>query len=87
MGRWMLGLTACAVSMTAVAGDENSSEGLEIQYEERTIIEFDGVKVDGTVIGPDGTWVFERRRAEFNPMVRLRENFVPEMIASVNDVK
>lgn len=68
--------------------DELPEEGsTPVIYERVTEHIFDGVKVDGTVVRPDGIVTIERRRAEFNPLIRLRINFDDALSASVDEVQ
>ena len=68
-------------SPTALAQDD------EVQYKERTEIDFEGVEVAGELVKPQGALLLERKRASFNPLIKLRTDFNPEMSQSVNNVK
>lgn len=52
-----------------------------------TEIEFTGAKVNGNVVGPEATPVFEPGRLTFAPLIQLRSNFTPEMVQSVGEVR
>jgi hypothetical protein len=58
-----------------------------VTYAEETYIEFGYTRVDGKLVGPDGKIVVERPKAEFNPMIKLRTDFQPEMDSSVDSVR
>jgi hypothetical protein len=77
----LLGLTAGG---TALAQDDS---GRQIKYAERTEIDFEGVDVQGELVKPAGQLLLDRRKANFNPLIRLRENFNEEMKRSVDQVK
>lgn len=70
----------------AFAQDEDES-GRQVKYKERTEIDFDGVDVTGELVKPSGQLLSERRKATFNPLIRLRDNFNEEMKRSVDEVK
>jgi hypothetical protein len=74
------------VSMTAYAQDSDSA-GRQVKYKERTEIDFEGVDVSGELVKPQGSLLMDRRKANFNPLIQLRENFNPEMRESINEVK
>ncbi|MFT5356889.1 MAG: hypothetical protein ACI9KE_004115, partial [Polyangiales bacterium] len=59
----------------------------QIKYAERTEIDFEGVDVQGELVKPAGQLLLDRRKANFNPLIRLRENFNEEMKRSVDQVK
>jgi len=71
-------------STTALAQDDANRS---VKYKERTEIDFEGVDVTGELVKPQGQLLLDRKRANFNPLIRLRENFNDEMRRSVDEVK
>lgn len=70
------------------AQDEEPTEGTQkVKFKERTEIDFETVDVSGELVKPQGSLLLDRRRASFNPLIRLREDFNDEMKASVDEVK
>ncbi len=53
----------------------------------RTEIDFEGVEVAGELVKPQGALLLDRKRANFNPLIKLRPDFNEEMDQSVNLVK
>ena len=76
-------LTLITISLPAMAQDDDRN----VKYEERTEIDFEGVDVSGELVKPQGALLLDRKRASFNPLIKLRTDFNPEMSQSVNDVK
>ena len=68
----------------ALAQDD---ENRQVKYKERTEIDFEGVDVQGELVKPQGQLLLDRRKASFNPLIRLREDFNNEMKQSVDEVK
>ncbi|MEZ4234854.1 MAG: hypothetical protein R3F59_01535 [Myxococcota bacterium] len=68
-------------------GDVDSDSGRQIKYKERTEIDFEGVDVTGELVKPQGTLLLDRRKANFNPLIKLRENWNEEMKQSVDEIK
>lgn len=59
-----------------------------VQYAEKTELIFDGVGVNGTMVGPGLANVSARGgSANFPPMFKLRVDFNTEMAQSANQVK
>lgn len=80
-----LGLT---LASTAFAQEEVDEEtGRRIKYSERTEIDFESVDVSGELVKPEGSLLLDRKRASFNPLIRLREDFNEEMKNSVDEIK
>ena len=72
----------------AFAQDEVDTEtGRTIKYKQRTEIDFEGVDVTGELVKPQGQLLLDRRKASFNPLIKLRTNFNEEMKQSVDEVK
>ncbi|MEQ1564961.1 MAG: hypothetical protein ABMA64_04935 [Myxococcota bacterium] len=78
---WMLAAPAFAQE------EVDTDTGRSIKYKERTEIDFEGVDVTGELVKPQGSLLLDRRRANFNPLIKLRENWNDEMKQSVDEVK
>ena len=58
-----------------------------VTYRKKTEIDFEGVDVSGELVKPQGALLLDRKRASFNPLIKLRSDFNPEMSASVSEIK
>jgi|TARA_R100000808_G_scaffold7741_1_gene22402 hypothetical protein len=67
--------------------DDTKEEEPKVIYKERTEIDFEGVEVAGELVKPQGSLVLDRKRAQFNSMVKLRTNFDDEIDYSVDEIK
>jgi hypothetical protein len=61
--------------------------GRDVKYKKRTEIDFEGLDVTGELVKPQGALLMDRPTAKFNPLIRLRTDFNPEMSASVSEIK
>jgi len=89
---WFKLVLSCMVlsgltSGAALAQEIDEETGRAIKYKERTEIDFEGVDVTGDLIKPQGMLLMDVKRKQFNPLIRLRENFDEEMQQSVDEVK
>ena len=73
-----------ATSSVAFAQDD---EERTVKYKERTEIDFEGLDVSGELVKPQGALLLDRKRASFNPLIRLRTDFNQEMAESVDEIK
>ena len=48
----------------------------KVIYKQKTEIDFEGVEVDGTLVKPQGSLVLERKRAQFNSMIKSISSWV-----------
>lgn len=87
MNRVLTLLAATLFAATPALAQESDEEGRQIKYKERTEIDFEGVDVTGELVKPAGSLLIDRRKATFNPLIRLRDNFNDEMKRSVDEVK
>lgn len=75
---------ATLFSTPAFAQEEGDRK---ILYKSRTEIDFEGVEVSGELVKPQGALLLDRKRAAFNPLIKLRQDFNEEMDQSVNQIK
>ena len=66
---------------------QDKEEDRKVIYKERTEIDFESVDVTGALIKPAGALLIDRKRAQFNPLIRLRDDWKDEMKKSIDKVK
>lgn len=69
-----------AQAKPAAGGDAN------VQYKSKTVYDFDDDVVEGDLVRPDGEFVDTRKGAKHSSLIKIRENFIPEMIKSAEDI-
>ena len=57
------------------------------EYKKRTEIDFEALDITGEMIKPQGSVIIERKRAEFNPLIKIREDFNYEISNSIREIK
>ncbi len=72
-------------SGAALAQDDDGDR--RVQYKAKTEIDFEGLDVAGELVKPQGALLLDRKRANFNPLIRLRTDFNEEMKESVDEIK
>lgn len=68
-------------------GAEAPADDRKVTYKSTTEIDFEGLDVAGELVKPAGALLMERKRASFNPLIRLRTDFNEEMAQSVDQIK
>ena len=66
--------------------DENKEEP-KVVYKQKTEIDFEGVEIDGELVKPQGALLLDRKRAQFNSMIKLRTDFDDLMEDTVSEIK
>jgi hypothetical protein len=78
------------LSPAAFAGDDDqvrSDNKQTVVYKQRTEIDFEGLEIAGQLVKPQGSFILDRRRANFNPLIELRVDFNREMDQSVDEIR
>jgi len=65
---------------TAAATEE------QIVYKKTTIIDFSDVTITGELTKPEGSYLMNKKKANFNLLIRVRDNFLPEMLKTVDNL-
>jgi len=76
-------LLLLSLTTSAIAQDNDR----ETTYKKRTEIDFEGVEIDGQLVKPSGMLITEKNKPKFNPLIKLRQDFNPEMSMSINEIK
>ena len=83
----LLAALSLAIFSSSALAQDTDEDGNSISYKERTEIDFEGVEVAGELVKPQGALLLDRKKASFNPLIKLRTDFNPEMSQSVNNIK
>ena len=89
---------AAAVAMVALwagpalAEEEPNTQVKVIQEEDKvvvrkkTTIDFTDMAVEGELTKPEGSYVLNRKKTDFQSLIRVRDNFNPELQKSVDNL-
>jgi hypothetical protein len=89
MSRKLFGLLAAGILMSVTGGPvlaQDKGAGGDVQYKSKTVYDFDDDTVEGDLVRPDGEFVDTRKGAKHSSLIKIRENFIPEMIKSAEDI-
>lgn len=57
-----------------------------VSYKQKTVYDFDDDTVEGDLVRPDGEMIDSTKRAKHSSLIKIRENFIPEMLKSVESL-
>lgn len=60
--------------------------GGDVQYKKETTYDFEGDDVEGALVKPDGADVKGERHGKTSSLIKIRADFIPEMLKSVEDL-
>lgn len=75
---------AAPAAPAAAAGGAPAAGG--VQYKQKTVYDFDDDTVEGDLVRPDGEMIDSTKRAKHSSLIKIRENFIPEMLKSVESL-
>lgn len=52
----------------------------------KAVVDFTDVTVDGELTRPEGSYVLNKKRTRFKSLIKVRDNFVPELQKSVDNL-
>lgn len=58
----------------------------KVMYQKTTIIDFSDVTITGELTKPEGSYLMNKKKAQFDLLIRVRDNFLPEMIKTVDNL-
>lgn len=58
----------------------------KVVVRKRTVIDFNDVTVEGELLRPEGSYLLDRRRTRFPSLLKLRDDFNPELQKSADNL-
>lgn len=80
---------ATLFAVPAFAGDKGAKvvQGADkVVIRKRTVIDFNDVTVEGELTRPEGSYLMNRNKTRFQSLIRLRDNFNPELQKSADNL-
>jgi hypothetical protein len=77
------------ITKVALAGDdvERDQDGNRVVYKSKTEIDFEDLEIEGVLQKPQSALVLERKKANFNPLIKLRTDWNDAIQDSVDEIK
>ncbi|MBU0550541.1 hypothetical protein KKF91_16490 [Myxococcota bacterium] len=88
MKYWLI-LSITLFSLSAMAQEDEvipDSEDPSVVYKKNTEIDFEDDVVEGSFVRPEGEFMSSRKGGRNTSLIRIRENFLPEMLKSAEDI-
>jgi hypothetical protein len=82
---WLaVGGVLLAGALPALADEKVIYEPDKTIVRKKTVVDFTDVAVEGELTKPEGSYVLDRNKTRFQSLVKIRDNFVPELQKSVD---
>lgn len=87
MKRALVLLALSAVFATsALAEDKVIREADKTVFRKKTVIDFTDVAVEGELTKPEGSYSVSKKKTTFKTLIKVRDNFNPELQKSVDNL-
>lgn len=68
----------------AIADDDGETK---VVYRQVSAIDFEDLEIEGILVKPQSALVLERKKASFNPLIKLRTDWNDEIEKNIDEVK
>ena len=79
-------ILAVAIAAPAFAQGKTIQEADKTVFRKKTTIDFTDVAVEGELTKPEGTYALSKKKTNFKSLIKVRDNFVPELQKSVDNL-
>ena len=87
MKGWIIGLTFGVAAAAFAQGKTNVvQEADKTVFRKKTVIDFTDVAVEGDLTKPEGSYAISKKKTSFKSLIKIRDNFVPELQKSVDNL-
>ena len=87
MKRVFAGLAALSlVATSSFAQDKVTREADKTVFRKKTTIDFTDVAIDGELTKPEGSYSVSKKKTTFKTLIKVRDNFNPELQKSVENL-
>jgi hypothetical protein len=88
MRRFILLMVLLAPLAAPAADPAPSQEGSQpkVEYEKKTVINFEDDTIEGDLKRPDGEYVEARKRVDHSNLIKIRENWHDKVMQSSGDL-
>ncbi|MFN7134631.1 MAG: hypothetical protein ACK4N5_21305 [Myxococcales bacterium] len=87
MKRVLVAMVLGAVSLSAPASAQKVvQEADKTVFKKKTVIDFNDVTLEGELTKPEGSYLINRKKTKFGNLIKLRNDFLPELQKSVDNL-
>ena len=79
-------LAALALPLVAFAQEKKAQPEPRVEYEKKTVINFDDDTIQGDLTRPDGEYVEARKRVSHSNLIKIREEWRDKVKQAVADM-
>lgn len=80
----LVALLTLSLATSVRAEEKVIQEADRVVVRQRTVVDFTDMAVEGELSKPEGTYALSRKKTQFKSLIRVRDNFAPELQKSVD---
>ena len=84
--RKLLVVTALLLPLLGSAQDKKGEAQPKIEYEKKTVINFEDDTIEGDLKRPDGEYVEARKKVDHSNLIKIRDNWREKVMQSSGDL-
>lgn len=84
--RWLVALIAAALPLLAGAQAKKDAPAPKVEYEKKTVINFEDDTIQGDLTRPDGEYVEARKKVHHSNLIKIRENWREKVLLAPDDL-
>ncbi len=86
MKRFLVLAAVVAVAAPSFAEEKVIREADRVVTRKKTVIDFTDVAIDGELTKPEGSYSVSKKKTTFRTLIKVRDNFNPELQKSVDNL-
>jgi opacity protein-like surface antigen len=86
MKRFMVAIALSVLFASPAFAQKVIQEADKTVYRKKTVIDFTDVAVEGELTKPEGTYALSKKKTSFKSLIKVRDNFNPELQKSVDNL-
>ena len=84
--RWLVALLALALPPLAGAQAKKDAPAPKVEYEKKTVINFEDDTIEGDLKRPDGEYVEARQKVDHSNLIKIREDWRDKVMQASGDL-
>ena len=84
--RRLLALLALALPLLAGAQSKKDAPAPRVEYEKKTVINFEDDTIQGDLTRPDGEYVEARKKVQHSNLIKIREDWREKVLLAPDDL-
>jgi hypothetical protein len=82
----IVALLALALPLAAGAQSKKDAPAPRVEYEKKTVINFEDDTIQGDLTRPDGEYVEARKRVQHSNLIKIREDWREKVLLAPDDL-